>query len=146
MLIGSGKVDEIRGRLREVESDLVIFDEDLSPAQQRNLESSFQTRVIDRSQLILDIFAQRARSNEGKLQVELAQLEYLRPRLTRQWTHLSRLGGGIGTRGPGETQLEVDRRNIRERISHLKRRLRDVERTRGLHRLERVAVPFPTVA
>ena len=145
-LIGSGKVDEIRGRLREVEPDLVIFDEDLSPAQQRNLESSFQTRVIDRSQLILDIFAQRARSNEGKLQVELAQLEYLRPRLTRRWLHLSRLGGGIGTRGPGETQLEVDRRRMRERIAALKRRLAKVEKTRGLQRHERMEVPYATVA
>jgi GTP-binding protein HflX len=96
--------------------------------------------------LILDIFAQRARSNEGKLQVELAQLEYLLPRLTRQWTHLSRLGGGIGTRGPGETQLEVDRRRIRERIGHLKRRLETVERTRTLQRKERDEVPFATLA
>jgi GTP-binding protein HflX len=102
--------------------------------------------VIDRSQLILDIFAQRARSKEGKLQVELAQLEYLLPRLTRQWTHLSRLGGGIGTRGPGETQLEVDRRRIRERIGALKRRLKVVEKTRTLHRKERDEFPFITVA
>ena len=130
----------------ELHADLVIVDEDLTPAQQRNLEAAFNIRVVDRSQLILDIFAQRARSNEGKLQVELAQLEYLLPRLTRQWTHLSRLGGGIGTRGPGETQLEVDRRRIRERISHLKRRLEDVERTRTLQRQEREAVPFATIA
>lgn len=145
-LIGRGKVDEIETSLSELHPDLVIVDEDLSPAQQRNLEAAFKIRVIDRSQLILDIFAQRARSNEGKLQVELAQLEYLLPRLTRQWTHLSRLGGGIGTRGPGETQLEVDRRRIRERISHLKRRLKTVERTRTLHRKEREQVPFTTVA
>ena len=145
-LIGSGKVEEIRGYLREIKPDLVIFDEDLSPAQQRNLESSFQTRVIDRSQLILDIFAQRARSNEGQLQVELAQLEYLRPRLTRRWLHFSRLGGGIGTRGPGETQLEVDRRRVRERIATLKRRLAKVEKTRGLQRRERLEVPYATVA
>jgi GTP-binding protein HflX len=124
----------------------VIVDENLTPAQQRNLEAAFKVRVIDRSQLILDIFAQRARSNEGKLQVELAQLEYLLPRLTRQWTHLSRLGGGIGTRGPGETQLEVDRRRIRERIGHLKYRLQTVERTRALQRKEREEVPFATVA
>ena len=97
-LIGRGKVDEIQQGLKESQADLVIVDEDLTPAQQRNLETAFKVRVIDRSQLILDIFAQRARSNEGKLQVELAQLEYLLPRLTRQWTHLSRLGGGIGTR------------------------------------------------
>ena len=110
------------------------------------MENAFKVRVVDRSQLILDIFAQRARSNEGKLQVELAQLEYLLPRLTRQWTHLSRLGGGIGTRGPGETQLEVDRRRMRERIGHLKRRLDTVERTRSLQRKERHEVPFATVA
>jgi GTP-binding protein HflX len=145
-LIGRGKVDEIQKSLCESNADLVIVDEDLTPAQQRNLEEAFKLRVIDRSQLILDIFAQRARSNEGKLQVELAQLEYLLPRLTRQWTHLSRLGGGIGTRGPGETQLEVDRRRIRERIGHLKHRLKTVERTRALQRKERHEVPFPTVA
>jgi GTP-binding protein HflX len=145
-LIGSGKVDEIRDHLREIKPDLVIFDEDLSPAQQRNLELALETRVIDRSQLILDIFAQRARSNDGKLQVELAQLEYLRPRLTRRWLHLSRLGGGIGTRGPGETQLEVDRRRVRERIATLKRRLAKVEKTRDLQRHERMEVPYATVA
>jgi GTPase len=145
-LIGRGKVDEIGKSLQEMHADLVIVDENLTPAQQRNLEAAFKVRVIDRSQLILDIFAQRARSNEGKLQVELAQLEYLLPRLTRQWTHLSRLGGGIGTRGPGETQLEVDRRRIRERIGHLKQRLKTVERTRELQRKERHDVPFATVA
>lgn len=145
-LIGRGKVDEIQKSVQQSHADLVIVDEDLTPAQQRNLEAAFKVRVIDRSQLILDIFAQRARSNEGKLQVELAQLEYLLPRLTRQWTHLSRLGGGIGTRGPGETQLEVDRRRIRERIGHLKQRLRTVERTRALQRRERHEVPFATVA
>jgi GTPase len=145
-LIGRGKVEEIQLLVKDLKPDLVVVDEDLSPAQQRNLESAFKIRVIDRSQLILDIFAQRARSNEGKLQVELAQLEYLLPRLTRQWTHLSRLGGGIGTRGPGETQLEVDRRRIRERIAHLKRRLKTVERTRTLQRKERDEVPFATVA
>src|ERR1041384_3450985 len=145
-LIGRGKVDEIRDAVVDLHPDLVIVDEDLTPAQQRNLESAFKIRVIDRSQLILDIFAQRARSNEGKLQVELAQLEYLLPRLTRQWTHLSRLGGGIGTRGPGETQLEIDRRRVRERIGHLKQRLRTVERTRTLQKKARDEVPFATVA
>lgn len=145
-LIGRGKVEEISAGVKELHADLVIVDGDLTPAQQRNLEGALKVRVIDRSQLILDIFAQRARSNEGKLQVELAQLEYLLPRLTRQWTHLSRLGGGIGTRGPGETQLEVDRRRIRERIGHLKRRLTTVERTRTLQRKERDQVPFATVA
>jgi GTPase len=145
-LVGRGKVEEIQAGVKQFHPDLVIFDENLTPAQQRNLESIFNVRVIDRSQLILDIFAQRARSNEGKLQVELAQLEYLLPRLTRQWTHLSRLGGGIGTRGPGETQLEVDRRRIREKIGYLKRRLKTVERTRSLQRKERDDVPFSTVA
>ncbi|HVO93646.1 MAG TPA: GTPase HflX [Terriglobales bacterium] len=145
-LMGRGKVEEIRSSLHDLHPDLVIVDEDLTPAQQRNLENAFKVRVIDRSQLILDIFAQRAQSNEGKLQVELAQLEYLLPRLTRQWTHLSRLGGGIGTRGPGETQLEIDRRRIRERIGHLKQRLKTVERTRALQRKERDEVPFATVA
>jgi len=145
-LIGSGKVSEIQ-RFMEIEKlDLAIFDTDLSPAQQRNLEAALKVRVIDRSQLILDIFAQRAESREGKLQVELAQLEYLLPRLTRAWSHLSRITGGIGTRGPGETQLEVDRRRIRERIASLKRRLKGVERTRRLQRQERSAVPYPTVA
>ena len=145
-LMGRGKVEEIGACVGKLNPDLVIIDEDLTPAQQRNLEAAFKTRVIDRSQLILDIFAQRARSNEGKLQVELAQLDYLLPRLTRQWTHLSRLGGGIGTRGPGETQLEVDRRRIRERIGHLKKRLKTVARTRALQRTERDEVPFATVA
>ncbi len=145
-LIGWGKAKEIQERIREENPDLVILDENLSPAQQRNLESIFQIRVIDRSQLILDIFAQRAQSNEGKLQVELAQLVYLLPRLTRRWTHLSRLTGGIGTRGPGETQLEVDRRRIRERIQTLKKRLTKVKRTRDLQRQERLEVPYVTIA
>ena len=144
--IGAGKVDEVRALAEEREADVVVFDDPLTPAQQRNLEKRLDRKVIDRSALILDIFAQRARSLEGKLQVELAQLQYLVPRLTRQWTHLSRLGGGVGTRGPGETQLEVDRRRVRERIAQLRRRLGDVERTRGLHRQDRGTVPFPTVA
>ena len=144
--IGSGKVTEVKAQVDSTVAHAVIFDDDLSPAQQRNLEKAVGLKVIDRSQLILDIFAQRAQSLAGKLQVELAQLEYLRPRLTRQWTHLSRLGGGVGTRGPGETQLEVDRRRIRERIAMLRRRLHDVERTRALQRHERARVPFPCVA
>ncbi len=153
--IGSGKVEELRERVKETCADLVVFDDPLSPAQQRNLEREIDprtfgdplVRVIDRSQLILDIFAQRARSVAGKLQVELAQLEYLLPRLTRHWTHLSRQrGGGVGTRGPGETQLEVDRRRVRERVAMLHRRLREVSRTRELHRRERAEVPFPTIA
>jgi GTP-binding protein HflX len=119
----------------------------LTPAQQRTLEQALGCKVIDRSALILDIFAQRARSTEGKLQVELAQLQYLLPRLTRAWTHLSRQrGGGVGTRGPGETQLEVDRRRVRERIAQLRARLGDVDRSRRLQRQERLVVPTPTVA
>jgi GTP-binding protein HflX len=144
--IGTGKVVEVKDLAVATSANAVIFDDDLSPAQQRNLEKVLGLKVLDRSQLILDIFAQHARSLAGKLQVELAQLEYLRPRLTRQWTHLSRLGGGVGTRGPGETQLEVDRRRIRERIATLRRRLQDVERTRSLQRHERARVPFPCVA
>ncbi len=144
--IGAGKIEEVKQLREELRAGVVIFDESLSPAQQRNLERALGCKVIDRSQLILDIFAQRARSQAGKLQVELAQLEYLRPRLTRQWTHLSRLGGGVGTRGPGESQLEVDRRRIRERIATLRRKLHEVERTRSLHRQERARVPFPCVA
>jgi GTP-binding protein HflX len=145
--VGQGKVEEIKRLVEQLPADVVIFDDPLTPAQQRNLEKAVGKKVIDRSALILDIFARRARSLEGKMQVELAQLQYLLPRLTRQWTHLSRLGGGgVGTRGPGETQLEVDRRRVRERIAQLGRRLADVERTRSLHRHERASVPFPTVA
>jgi len=153
--VGAGKVEEIRQIVVDLCVDLLVLDDPLSPAQQRNLERAVdpktdgepRVRVIDRSQLILDIFAQRAQSIEGKLQVELAQLEYLLPRLTRHWTHLSRQrGGGVGTRGPGETQLEVDRRRVRERVAMLRRRLREVARTRDLHRRERAEVPFPTVA
>ena len=144
--IGAGKIEEVKQLREELQAGVVIFDESLSPAQQRNLERALGCKVIDRSQLILDIFAQRAHSQAGQLQVELAQLEYLRPRLTRQWTHLSRLGGGVGTRGPGESQLEVDRRRIRERIATLRRKLHEVERTRSLHRQERARVPFPCVA
>ncbi len=144
--IGSGKVEDVRQLAAARGATLAIFDERLSPAQQRNLEQALGLKVIDRNQLILDIFAQRAHSQAGKLQVELAQLEYLLPRLTRQWQHLSRLGGGVGTRGPGETQLEVDRRRVRERIASLRRRLRQVARTRSLHRRGRAQVPLPTVA
>lgn len=144
--IGSGKVEEVRRYAWENQAQVVIFDEPLSPAQQRNLETRIGLKVIDRSQLILDIFAQRARSLEGKLQVELAQLQYLLPRLTKQWQHLSRLGGGVGTRGPGETQLEVDRRKVRERVALLRQRLREVARTRHIHRESRAHIPLPTVA
>lgn len=144
-LIGPGKVEELRSLCREG-VDLVIVDEDLSGSQQRNLERSLGCKVVDRAGLILDIFAQRAMTREGKLQVELAQLEYLLPRLTRQWTHLERLGGGIGTRGPGETQLESDRRRIRVRMARIRRDLRKVRRHRALLRRPRQKVPIPTVA
>lgn len=151
--VGKGKVEEIRQLVAEKQADVVIFDDPLSPAQQRNLERDIglgpggepSVKVLDRSQLILDIFARRAHTLEGKLQVELAQLEYLLPRLTGHWTHLSRLKAGVGMRGPGETQLEVDRRRVRERIAMLRRRLVEVARTRRLHRAERAQVPFPTI-
>jgi GTP-binding protein HflX len=150
--IGRGKTAEVRELARERDASLAIFDDALSPAQARNLENELKLRVIDRSQLILDIFAQRARTLAGKLQVEIAQLSYLQPRLTRQWAHLSRMTGGagaggrIGTRGPGETQLEVDRRRLRERLTRLRARLKEVERTRSIQRRRRLDVPYPTVA
>jgi GTP-binding protein HflX len=151
--IGRGKVADVRELARRNGATLVIFDDALSPVQARNLSRELNLRVVDRSQLILDVFAQRARSLEGKLQVEIAQLSYLQPRLTRQWAHLSRQAGGgaaaggrIGTRGPGETQLEVDRRRVRERLTRLRARLREVERTRSIQRQRRLEVPYPTVA
>jgi GTP-binding protein HflX len=119
-LVGRGKVEELAAAVKSVEADSVIFDQDLSPTQQRNLEKALGTKVIDRTQLILDIFASRARTREGRLQVELAQLNYMLPRLTGHGVEMSRLGGGIGTRGPGETQLETDRRRIAKRIKKLK--------------------------
>lgn len=143
-LIGKGKAQEIRQRCAGV--DLVILDEELSGSQQRNLEQLLGKRVVDRTGLILDIFAQRAQSREGKLQVELAQLDYLLPRLAGAWTHLERLGGGIGTRGPGETQLESDRRRIRTRMAKLRRDLEQVRRHRALLRRPRRKVPFPILA
>jgi GTP-binding protein HflX len=150
--IGRGKTIEVRELAQRNDASVVIFDDALSPAQARNLENELKLRVVDRAQLILDIFAQRARTLEGKLQVEIAQLSYLQPRLTRQWAHLSRqtggsgAGGRIGTRGPGETQLEVDRRRVRERLTRLKHRLGEVERTRSIQRRRRIEVPYPTVA
>jgi GTP-binding protein HflX len=129
-LIGEGKVEEVARAVAESGASLVIFDEELSPVQGVNLERALEARVMDRPEVILDIFSTRARSHEAKLQVELAQLEYLLPRLTRMWTHLSRIRGGIGLRGPGETQLETDRRIIRRRIQGLKAKLKDVERHR----------------
>ena len=138
--IGSGKVDELRELVQETEADLVIFDDELKPDQAKNLERALDVRVMDRSELILDIFASRARTREAKLQVELAQLEYLLPRLARMWTHLSRIRGGIGLRGPGETQLETDRRLIGRRISELRRRLRTVTAARETQRKRRTGI------
>ncbi len=145
-LIGSGKVEEIAGVAASTEADLVLFDHDLSPTQLRNLESALPCRVLDRTQLILDIFARHARTREGQLQVELAQLQYLLPRLTGRGKAMSQLGGGIGTRGPGETQLETDRRRIQRRIDQLKLDLEAVRRVRKQQRQRREAVPVPTVA
>ncbi|MBW8056441.1 MAG: GTPase HflX [candidate division NC10 bacterium] len=144
-LIGPGKAQEVREACQEG-VDLVIFDNDLTGSQQRNLEVAFGRKVIDRTGLILDIFAQRARSKEGKLQVELAQLKYLLPRLTGHGTDLSRLGGGIGTRGPGETQLEVDRRRIRRRIVKIEQELEKVRRHRALLRRHRQKQALSTAA
>ncbi len=144
--LGRGKTDEVSALCKELEADLVIFDRELSPAQARNLEDLTGIRVIDRTQLILDIFARRARTSEGKLQVELAQLNYLLPRLVRGRTELSRLGGGIGTRGPGETKLEVDRRRIRKRIADLSAEIGEVKKHRDLLRRGRREIPVPLVA
>jgi GTP-binding protein HflX len=135
--IGEGKADELRALVHARGADLVIFDEELSPAQGKNLEDLLTVRVMDRSELILDIFATRARSHEARMQVELAQLEYLLPRLRRMWSHLSRIRGGIGLRGPGETQLETDRRLIGTRISDLKEKLRQVAKAREVQRRSR---------
>jgi GTP-binding protein HflX len=132
--LSKGKIEEIRALGSEEKATLLLLDEDLSPAQSRNLEERLSLRVVDRSGLILDIFARRARTREARIQVELAQLQYILPRLTRMWEHLSRLGGGIGTRGPGETQLEVDRRRIRERIARLRRDLERVVKERRVQR------------
>ncbi|MGH3056511.1 MAG: GTPase HflX, partial [Gaiellaceae bacterium] len=135
--IGKGKVEEVRALAEELKAQVAIFNDDLSPPQVRNLEKALAVRVVDRSELILDIFARRARTRESRLQVELAQLQYTLPRLTGMWTHLERQAGGIGTRGPGETQLEVDRRKVRERIASLKRQLEAVDRERETQRSRR---------
>ncbi len=135
--IGKGKLTELKALEEELAADLIIFNDELSPSQMRNLSESLQSRIIDRTQLILDIFAQRARSKEGKLQVELAQLQYLLPRLSGKGMQLSRLGGGIGTRGPGETQLETDRRHIRRRITDIKAELAGIVRHREQYRERR---------
>jgi GTPase len=145
-LVGKGKVEEIEAVAKSSQATVILFDHDLSPTQLRNLERELPVRVVDRTQLILDIFAGHARSREGQLQVELAQLEYMLPRLTGRGASMSQLGGGIGTRGPGETQLETDRRRIQRRLLQLKRELQDVKRVRGQQRHRRAAVPVPTIA
>jgi GTP-binding protein HflX len=145
-LIGHGKVEELAAAVASTRADVVIFDHDLTPTQQRNLEKAVDTKVIDRTQLILDIFASRARTREGRLQVELAQMNYLLPRLAGRGTEMSRLGGGIGTRGPGETQLETDRRRIARRIKKIRDDLEGVRTGRALHRQRRSAVPLATLA
>jgi GTP-binding protein HflX len=146
-LLGSGKVEELKGLIGELEITLVIVDHALTPVQQRNLERAWNTKVIDRTGLILEIFGARAKTKEGTLQVELAALEYQRSRLVRSWTHLERQRGGFGfLGGPGESQIEMDRRLIGERIIKLKRELEQVRRTRGLHRSARKKVPHPVVA
>ncbi len=145
-LIGKGKLQEISGAAASANADLILIDHELTASQQRNIENEVNARVIDRTQLILDIFARHARSREGQLQVELAQLEYLLPRLTGRGIEMSQLGGGIGTRGPGETQLETDRRKIYRRIRHIKEQLDEVRRIRAHQRQRRESVPLPTVA
>jgi GTPase len=144
--VGKGKLEELRGAFGNARAESLIVDDELTPAQQRKLEDALTARVIDRTQLILDIFAQHAASAEGKLQVELAQLEYNLPRMRGMWQHLERLGGGLGTRGPGESQLETDRRLARRRVTLLRRRLRDLERQRATRRRERQRSETPTIA
>ncbi|HZT91167.1 MAG TPA: GTPase HflX [Gaiellaceae bacterium] len=144
--VGKGKLEELKQRFGQSGAESLIVDDELDPAQQRFLENALDARVIDRTQLILDIFAQHAVSAEGKLQVELAQLEYNLPRMRGMWKHLERLGGGVGTRGPGESQLETDRRLARRRISVLRRRLNELERQRATRRKERRRTEVPTVA
>ncbi|MFC3853911.1 ribosome rescue GTPase HflX [Salinispirillum marinum] len=146
LFVGSGKAEEIKAAVKAHEADVVLFNHALSPSQERNLERLIECRVLDRTGLILDIFAQRARTHAGKLQVELAQLQYQSTRLVRGWTHLERQKGGIGLRGPGETQLETDRRLLRERIGSIQKRLEKVERTRDQGRRARQRSDTPTVA
>ncbi|MEA2085456.1 MAG: GTPase HflX, partial [Chloroflexota bacterium] len=144
--VGKGKLAELVALKESTDCDVVIFDDELSPLQQRNLEQALEIKVIDRAALILDIFARRARTHEGQLQVELAQHQYLLPRLAGQWSHLERLGGGIGTRGPGEKQLETDRRLIQRKIHHLKEQLEQVRKHRVLYRQKRRRSGIPVVA
>ena len=146
-LFGTGKVEELAALVRAAEAEAVVVDDQLTPVQQRNLEKAWDCKVIDRTGLILEIFGRRARTKEGRLQVELARLDYEKSRLVRTWTHLERQRGGTGsTGGPGETQIELDRRLIADRIVKLKGELEEVRRTRGLHRKQRKKVPFPTIA
>ncbi|HEY7096516.1 MAG TPA: GTPase HflX [Terriglobales bacterium] len=145
-LIGKGKLEEISGAAAAVSADLILFDHDLTASQQRNIENVVHARIIDRTQLILDIFARHAHTREGQLQVELAQLEYLLPRLAGRGVEMSQLGGGIGTRGPGETQLETDRRKIYRRIRHVRGQIENVRRIRAQQRQRRESVPVATVA
>ncbi len=145
-LIGKGKLEEIAGAAASANADVLLFDHDLSPSQQRNIEKIIQRRVIDRTQLILDIFARHARTREGQLQVELAQLQYMMPRLAGHGVEMSQLGGGIGTRGPGETQLETDRRKIARRVRHVEQQLENVRRIRRQQRQRRESAPVATVA
>ncbi|MFA6448286.1 MAG: GTPase HflX [bacterium] len=144
--VGPGKVEEIAAAIEEHEADLVVFNNELSPLQFKSLEEKLEIKVIDRTQLILDIFAMRANSNEGKIQVELAQLEYLLPRISGKGVELSRLGGGIGTRGPGETKLETDRRRIRDNISTLKKKLKTVETNRLIQKQRREKANIPVIS
>src|SRR4051812_16656240 len=144
--VGKGKLEELKQAFKEASAESLLVDDELEPSQQRFLENALNARVIDRTQLILDIFAQHAITSEGKLQVELAQLEYNLPRMRGMWQHLERLGGGVGTRGPGESQLETDRRLARRRISVLRRRLKDLERQRATRRQERRRTETPTIA
>ncbi|HEX5559815.1 MAG TPA: GTPase HflX [Gaiellales bacterium] len=144
--LGPGKLDELRDLAKELEAEVVVSDDELTPRQQRTLEDALQMRVVDRTAVILDIFAQHAHTAEGKLQVELAQLEYSMARMRGMWKHLERLGGGVGTRGPGETQLESDRRMARRRLSLLRGRLREVASRRGVMRRERTRSATPSVA
>ena len=145
-LIGSGKVEELAGVAASSRADVILFDHDLTPTQLRNLDDALPCRVVDRTQLILDIFARHARTREGQLQVELAQLEYMLPRLTGRGASMSQLGGGIGTRGPGETQLESDRRRIQRRLQHLRQEIEGVRRIRTQQRQRRESVPVPAIA
>ena len=144
--IGKGKLEELQNIIENNDIQIALFDDELSPMQQRHIENTLKIKILDRTSLVLDIFSQRARTKEAQIQIELAQLQYIQPRLRRMWTHLSRLGGGIGTRGPGETQLEVDRREVGKRIQKLKRDLLKVKKTRENQRKKRIETPYLTVA